>query len=445
MLTDVQAAKTPGVSPEKLSQALDMAIETFIQRNPKSLEKLNEAERNLPGGNTRSVLFYPPFPLFITKGAGAKLWDVDGHEYVDLLGEFTAGIFGHSDPDIRAAIDAALDNGLNLSGHNANEAKLAEAVCSRFPSIDLVRFTNSGTEANVMAVALAKAYTKRSRILVFRGGYHGAVMSFAYPSAPTNLPHDFVFGDYNDAEGAAELIRQNADSLAAVLVEPMLGAGGCLPGTDEFLSTLRAETKKAGALLIFDEVMTSRLSGGGYQAICGITPDLTTLGKYIGGGSSFGAFGGRAEIMAMFDPRRPDALQHAGTFNNNVISMAAGYVGLTKVYTPERAKAHSARGDALRARLNEVLTEQGAPMRVTGIGSLMVFQGTAKPVKSLADAAAGEPRLKDLLFFHLLEEGFYIAKRGFIALTLPTTDENLADFVGSVERFAIRYRDCFTG
>jgi glutamate-1-semialdehyde 2,1-aminomutase len=426
-----------------VTRALDVAVETFVQRNPKSLDQLSYASQAMPGGNTRSVLFYAPFPLIITKGVGARLWDLDDHEYVDLLGEFTAGIYGHSDPDIRAAIEVALDNGLSLSGHNLHEAKLAEAICQRFPSIELVRFTNSGTEANSMAIALAKAYTRRSRILVFRGGYHGALLSFINPDSPTNLPHSWIHGDYNDVSAAVELIRQNADELAAVLVEPMLGAGGCLPASGEFLNALRAETTNAGALLIFDEVMTSRLSGGGHQLLSGVHADLTTLGKYIGGGSSFGAFGGRAEIMALFDPRRSDALQHAGTFNNNVVSMTAGYVGLTKVYTPHRAEELSARGEGLRKRLNELFERYGAPLQMTGIGSLMAVHGTAKPVTSLADSQAGEPRLRDLLFFHLLEEGFYIAKRGFIALTLPTTEEDLGEFVAAVERFVVRYRECF--
>jgi glutamate-1-semialdehyde 2,1-aminomutase len=445
MLTDAQDRKTATVAPDKVAEALAKAVDTFIQRNPKSLAHMNMASSTLPGGNTRSVLFYTPFPLVMARGADARLWDLDGHEYVDLLGEFTAGLYGHSNPVIRAAIDEALDNGLNLSGHGLNEPRLAQEICSRFPSIDLVRFTNSGTEANAMAVALAKAFTRRSRILVFRGGYHGAVMSFRNPDAPINLPHAWIVGEYNDPDSTAELIRRNAGDLAAVLVEPMLGSGGCLPGADEFLSTLRTETTKAGALLIFDEIMTSRLSGGGYQAICGIVPDLTTLGKYLGGGSSFGAFGGRADIMAMFDPRRPDALQHAGTFNNNVISMAAGYAGLSQVYTPQRAKAHSARGEQLRTRLNEVFIRHGAPMCVSGMGSLMAFHGVAGPVQNLTDASKGEPGLCDLLFHHLLEEGFYIAKRGFIALTLPTTEQDLADFVASVDRFVIRYRDCFAG
>ncbi len=423
-----------------IDRALAAHIERYQARHPASRAQFDTAQRTLAGGNTRSVLFYAPFPLAIARGQDCRLWDADGHEYVDLLGEFTAGLYGHSNPVIRAAIDAALDDGINLSGHNLLEARLAELVCARFASIERVRFTNSGTEANLMALAAATAFTGRRKVLVFRGGYHGGVLTFAHGNAPVNVPHDWLIGTYNDAAGAAQLFDAHGPEIAAVLVEPMQGAGGCIPGDPAFLQLLRERASAAGALLVFDEVMTSRLAPGGRQAQLGIAPDLTTLGKYIGGGMSFGAFGGRADVMAQFDPRRPDALAHAGTFNNNVLTMAAGAAGLGTVYTADAALALNARGDALRERLNAICRERELDMQCTGLGSLMNLHPGRTPLRHAGDLQQADARVRDLLFFHLLERGFYLARRGLIALSLPLSDAQLDGFVDAFAGFADSHR-----
>src|SRR4029077_13509181 len=243
------------------------------------------------------------------------LEDADGHQYVDLLGEYSAGLYGHSNPVVIQAMTDALQEGVSRGAHTRYEVDLAEAVCARFASIESVRFTNSGTEANLMALSAARAFTGRGRVMVFRGGYHGGLLTFADGPSPVNVPYDVLLAEYNDAAGAGGLgrehagsppvvpvVREHAGSLACVLVEPMLGSGGCIPGDPAFLSGLREATRQAGALLIFDEVMTSRPGPGGLQERLAIRPDLTTLGKYIGGGASFGAFGGRADVMGLFDP-----------------------------------------------------------------------------------------------------------------------------------------------
>jgi glutamate-1-semialdehyde 2,1-aminomutase len=213
----------------------------------------------------------------------------------------------------------------------------------------------------------------------------------------------------------------------------MLGAGGCIPADPAFLASLRAAAARHGIVLIFDEVMTSRLSPGGRQSDLGIAPDMTTLGKYIGGGSSFGAFGGRAEIMRRFDPRDPGALSHAGTFNNNVISMAAGIAGMTKVLTPEAIRALNARGDRLRGDLNAMFRRRGAKLTATGLGSIIGLHGTAGPVRTLGDLAAADPAIKDLVFFDLAARGYYIARRGFMALSLALTDADCAGLVAALD------------
>jgi glutamate-1-semialdehyde 2,1-aminomutase len=414
-----------------IDAALNEAKEAYVARNPKSLARYVEATAVMPGGNTRTVLHYAPFPLAMGRAAGCRLWDLDGHEFVDFLGEYTAGIFGHSHPVIRAALDGALDGGINYGASNIVEARFARAVCERF-GLERVRFTNSGTEANLLAISLARIFTRRKKVMVFDGGYHGAVFGFAGGGSPINAPFEYVVARYNDPEATRPLI---ADDLAVVILEPMIGSGGCIAADPAFLAMLREETRRVGALLILDEVMTSRLAPGGLQSVRGVKPDLTTFGKYIGGGMSFGAFGGRSDIMDLFDPRRPDALPHAGTFNNNVLTMNAGLVGLTEIYTPDAARALNARGDALRERLNDLCRAADAPVQFTGIGSMLAVHTMRGPVRSPADAAKSDAKLKELFFFDMLAQGIWLARRGMMTLCLPIGDAECDQFAGAVEEF----------
>ncbi|MDF1485823.1 aminotransferase class III-fold pyridoxal phosphate-dependent enzyme [Ramlibacter sp. H39-3-26] len=422
-----------------IAGALADATARFAARHPRSATRLREAQRAMPGGNTRSVLFYPPFPVVMARGDGCRLWDVDGHGYLDALGEFTAGLYGHSNPIIRGAIEAALRHGLSLSAHNEHEPLLALEVQRRFPSMELLRFTNSGTEANLLALAAAWVHTGRRRIMVFDGAYHGGVLSFTAAAMPLNVPHEFVRAPYNDLAAARALALGHADGLAAILVEPMQGSGGCIPGEPDFLHGLRALADDCGALLVFDEVMTSRLAFGGRQGALGITPDLTTLGKYFGGGLSFGAFGGRGDVMERFDPRRPDALAHAGTFNNNVLSMAAGYAGLARVLTADAISGLNLRGELLRERLNGLFARRGVALHCSGMGSLMNLHAVAGPVRTRADLQGEDARAKTLLFFELLERGVYIAHRGLMALSLPWGDSEVDELVSAVDAAVARH------
>ena len=417
----------------ELDATLAQTTARYRARNPGSERLLREAADVLPAGNPRSVLFYTPFPLYMARGEGCHLWDADGHRYLDALGEFTAGIYGHSNPVIRQAIVAALQDGLSLSSHTAREAALAHEIQRRFPGMALLRFTNSGTEANLMALAAATAHTGRRKVLVFNGAYHGGVLSFGGGGSPVNVPHDFVVAPYNDLDAVRALVQAHGPQLAAILVEPMLGAGGCIPAEPAFLHGLRALADACGALLILDEVMTSRLSGGGRQALLGLKPDLTTLGKYFGGGLSFGAFGGRVDVMSRFDPRRADALGHAGTFNNNALTMAAGLAGLTQVLTPAALDALNQRGERLRERLNGVFKRHAVGLQFTGLGSVMQLHATDRPLRSAADLAGADDRVKALLFFDLLERGIFLARRGLVALSLPFGDAEADEFVAALD------------
>ena len=414
---------------------LDRCIQRYIRANPNSARQLDLAAQVMPGGNTRSVLFYEPFPLVMTGGSGCFLEDLDGHRYVDFLAEYTAALYGHSHPIITRALTKAMANGLNLSAHTELEAQLATLIVQRFSCIEQVRFTNSGTEANLLALAAAKAYTGRSGIIAFNGGYHGGVLSFAGANIAMNVPHRVHLADYNDLDSVERLLHEQVD-IAAILVEPMMGASGCICAQPGFLEGLRERSQAHGALLIFDEVMTSRLAPGGLQEKLGIRPDLITLGKYLGGGMPCGVLGGRQDILAQFDPRR-GCLSHAGTFNNNVLTMAAGIAGLEQVYTHDEALTLNARGDRLREQLNEVLAP--LPMQFTGQGSVMNLHPTGLPIRCPADIPTDRNGLRDLFFFHLLECGIYSARRGLFALSLPLTDHELNRLVTATQAFVERY------
>ncbi len=421
-----------------LESAVEEAERRYVGANPESRQRYERALSVMPGGNTRTVLYYDPFPLTFTGGEGATLWDVDGHLYRDFLGEYSAGLYGHSQPAIRRAIAGALEDGIVLGGPNRYEADLAAELCRRFPSLDLVRFCNSGTEANLLSLSVARTVTGRPKAMVFDAAYHGSMLYFGATS-PMTIPVPWVIAPFNDSAGTQALIERHAGELAAVLVEPMQGSAGCLPADRAFLADLRESCTRHGIVLIFDEVMTSRLSPGGLQAALGIVPDMTSFGKYLGGGLSFGAFGGRADIMARLDPRRPDALMHAGTFNNNVLAMAAGLAGLREVLSEEEIRRVNGEGDALRDRLRRIAERHALPVQVTGVGSLIGIHFSARPVRSIRDLAGPDPDLPrrraglmKLLHLDMIAHGQYFSRRGYISLSLPMV---AADFDGLAAAF----------
>ncbi|KAH8687879.1 aminotransferase class-III [Tricladium varicosporioides] len=414
-----------------MEAALEHLRSAYITKNPKSREVFEKAEAILPGANTRAVLYTSPFPLRFIGGQGCYVHSVDGHKYLDFVSEYSAAVFGHSCEPIKDAIKTALDEGTNLGGHNMYEVELANMIVARFDAIEMVRFTNSGTEANLMAIALAIACTGRRKILVFDHGYHGGCLSFHGPDNPINVPYDFVIAPYNDIEATRTLITEE---IAAVLVEPVLGAGGAIPGTHAFLTALRAMTSSVGTVLILDEVMTSRMAPGGMQGYHGIRPDLTTLGKYLGGGLSFGAFGGRRDLMKRFDPRltaKEGGLSHSGTFNNNVLSMAAG-VAAAKILTQEIILRFNELGTSMREAINTTAQSLSiTKFHTTGFGSLIGFH------------FSGENRelLIDCFYFHLLERNIYVGKRGFIALNTVHEERHIELVVAEIRTFLELWRD----
>jgi glutamate-1-semialdehyde 2,1-aminomutase len=421
------------------SQRVERARQEFADRNPQSRVAYEAARQVLPGGHTRTVLTHPPFPLTFVRGEGATLTDADGHTYVDLLGDYTAGLLGHSERRVIDAVTDALNTNVSVGGIHPAEGELARLMCARF-GLDRVRFTNSGTEANLMAITTAMQATGRRTILVMHGGYHGGVLYFASGAAPWNAPYDFAVGTYNDLDATLPLVEHHAGDLAAVLVEPMLGSGGCVPSTPDFMHELFRAVRGVGAICIADEVMTSRHGRRGLVDLLGAEADLTTFGKYIGGGFSFGAFGGRAELMDQYDtgdPTRTRVISHAGTFNNNVATMTAGTVVLRDVFTADLAEAHTARGDGFRADVARVLAQHDLPVSVSGFGSMMSLHARREAPTTPAEAMDRDHALQELLYHGLLERGVYTAFRGMVNVGLAHTDDQLADALDALD-------DCVT-
>lgn len=428
--TGHDGVRFPSIDGPKADDAIRQAHSSYGDRRPNSAREAAAAAKVLPAGSTRSVLDFDPFPFRVSKAEGAELFDVDGNRLVDFLGDYTAGLLGHNPPEVAAAVRAALDRGWSLGSVAHDEHRLAELLCDRFPSIEQIRFTNSGTEANLMAISLARHLTGRTKVMVFEGGYHGGLLYFGGAGTAIQAPYDYVKAIYNDPGSVEAALVEHGDDVACLLVEPMMGSGGCIPAAPGFLQSLRTLCDANGVMLIFDEVMTSRMSTGGAQLRLGVTPDLTTLGKYLGGGLTFGAFGGSAEAMGAFDPKRAGTLTHGGTFNNNVLTMSAGAATVERVLTPQALDDLFESGERFRAAVNDVLSPAG--LSATGWGSLMSIHGAAGEIVQPADFIGMDPRVGELLFHALLDRGFYMARRGFVALSLAITEEHRDGFLAAL-------------
>lgn len=434
----LKSPAAPLANASSIEIALDESRERYAAANPNSADLFRRAQRVFPGGNTRTALYFDPFPLAIERSAGAFVTDLDGHSYLDVLGEYSAGLYGHSPAVALEAAASAAASGIANGAPGIGEFDLAEQICARFPSIERVRFCNSGTEANLYALLLARAATGRRRLIGFGGAYHGGVLSLAHADSPMNVPLRWTVLRFNDPRAAEQIMASIGSDVAAIIVEPMMSNGGCLPATAHFLATLRELCDRHGSLLIFDEVVTSRMGRGGMQHRLGIVPDLTTLGKYIGGGFPLAAFGGRADLLAILDPSEPRHLVHSGTFNNHVVATQAGAAALRELFTPDRADAFYEEGEGLRARLNAIAAETGRAVQFTGCGTVMNIHFVAGPVTAPADLAAEPKQLIQLFHFDMMEAGLYCARRGQINLSLPMGPAEFCRIESAISAFLER-------
>ena len=429
----------------------------YTESTPKSRVLQAEAERFLPGGSSRGTAYFAPYPFFVDRGEGHYVYDVDGNRYLDFMLNATSLIMGHAHADVTRAIQEQAGRGVAFSAPTESQVRLAEMLCDRLPSVDLVRFTSSGTEATMNAIRAARAFTGRSKIAKIEGGYHGS-HDFASvsvtppadsldPDGPTPVPEfpglpeavldNVVVLPYNDLETCEAVIREHGDDLACVIMEAVVSNFGYLPGDAEFLRGVRRLTEDLGILLIFDEVQSFRTAPGGAQERLGVVPDMTALGKIIGGGLPVGAFGGRRDLMEQFDPRHPDAIPHAGTFNANPMTMVAGEATLRGL-TPDVYERMDRLGAALRAKLQAVLDELEVQAVVTGIASLFAISFGVDSVRDYRSKLQGDPAMSSAVFTGLLNEGILLQEKCAGALSVLTTEEEVDTLVDAVRRVVQR-------
>jgi glutamate-1-semialdehyde 2,1-aminomutase len=438
---------------------------TYRRTTPGSRALHERAVKAMPGGTTRTTTYFDPYPLYIERGEGCRVWDVDGTERLDMLGNYTAMIHGHAHRKIVEAIRRQAERGTAFAAANPIEVELATLLCERVPSVEAVRFCNSGTEATMFAMRLARAFTGRPKIARMEGGYHGThdyaevsthplVDEAGPPDAPVARPdstgtpgwvlEQTVVLPFNNPDAAEAILRRHGSEVAAVILEPVIGAGGVIAATPDFLHRLRALTRELGMLLIFDEVISLRVAPGGAQQMYGVMPDLTTMGKIIGGGLPVAAFGGRADIMELLDPRRSGAIAQGGTYNGNPLGMAAGLAAMTEL-TPDVYNDLNRKGARVAELLREVFASHDVPVQVNSVGSLFALHFNDKPVIDYRGVAASDKaRMRDF-FLALLNHGVLVAPRGMGALSTPMGEAEIERFVDAVDATVAEQRPRWNG
>jgi glutamate-1-semialdehyde 2,1-aminomutase len=396
----------------------------FLDPESTSAGLYERARKVMPGGNTRTTVFTAPRPPYAASARGATVTDVDGRERLDFVNNYTALIHGHVHPRIVTAVQQQLGLGSAFAFPTETEITLAEVLADRVPSVDQVRFTNSGTEAVMLAIQGARAFTGRRLIARFDGSYHGT-----YEFGDVMLPH-------NQWDQAADLIERHAADLAAVIVDPLPHGTGFVEPARGFLDNLRDLTSQHGIVLISDEIISFRLGYQGAQGIFGFTPDLTTFGKIIGGGFPIGAFGGRADVMSVFDPSsgHPKA-PHGGTFNGNPISMVAGFQSMNML-TPAAFVRLGDLGEQVRRALADVFEIAGAPWQVSGRGSLFKLHPHQRPLTDhpTARATPAEEALMQRFYVAMLAEGVILTSGLAGCTSTVMEDQHVTQLAESVER-----------
>lgn len=440
------------------------AVPTRGPCNAASAALYERATHVMPSGYTRDLVATKPHPQYAVSGDGCWITDVDGHRLMDWVNNFTALIHGHHRREIVDVIATQAGQLISAILPTEWEVKLAELICGRIPSVERVRFMNSGTEANQVVTKVARAYTGRTKIAKMEGGYHGQydLLEASFqprppawgdarrptpvahnPGTPQSLLDELVVLPLNDLESTRDILRSRAGEIAAVILDPFRLQLGMVEPRLDFLQMLREETHRLGILLIFDEVMCLRVGYHGAQGLLGVTPDLTTMGKIIGGGLPIGGVGGKAEVMSVFDMDRGDnRVKHSGTYTANPMSMAAGFVGMS-LLTPEAFADLDAKGERIREGLERIRRDLGIDGYVSGRASLSALFMTERFIsnyRELAAAVAGGMLERMTLAQKLmLEEGLLTMRGGFVGST-PMTDDDIDFTLAAVRRALARMK-----
>jgi glutamate-1-semialdehyde 2,1-aminomutase len=417
----------------------------------KSTELFEEAKMYIPGGVNSPVRAFKSVggnPIFMQKGSGSKIFDADGNEYIDYIGSWGPHIFGHNPDYIYNALKEALESGTSFGAPTEKEVQMAKLVCELVPSVEKVRMVNSGTEACMSAIRLARGFTGRNKIIKFEGCYHGhadsflikagsGALTFGVPTSPGVTPGsaaDTLNATYNDINSVYELTEKNKEEIAAIIIEPIAGNMGVVPATKQFINSLRELCTSEGIVLIFDEVMTGfRVAQGGAQEIYDIKPDLSTFGKVIGGGLPVGAFGGRADIMDFISPQGP--VYQAGTLSGNPLAMSAGIASLEYIKNnPEIYTVLEEKSLYLENGMKESLNKKGLNYSINRVGSMLCLFFTEQFINNYESAISSDTSKYAKYFHGMLEKGIYLAPAQFEAMFVSTAHTK-ADLDITIEAF----------
>lgn len=429
---------------EKTLEYFESVKKIYADARPNSRRLHTEACKYMPGGDTRTATFFLPFPNFIKYGDGAYMYDEDGFKLLDFQNNYTSLIHGHAHPETVEAVREQIAKGSAYTAPFEKQIELSAILTQRFPSVDMIRYTNSGTEANMHALRIARAYTGKAKIIKTEGGYHGTTDVFEASVDPNikkagtldqikvipesrgvseNALKDVLVVPFNDIERTRKMIEEHHRETACIIIEPIMGSAGQITPDLEYLKFLREITEQYHIVLIFDEVVTGRLSLGGAQKFYGVTPDLTTMGKIIGGGTPVGAFGGKQEIMQMYDPREKK-MYHSGTFNENAVTMAAGLATM-KAYNQEAVDYVNGLGTLFKEGVLKIYDKLGLNMKISGAGSIYNILFTDKEVKNYRDVASAHEELNKVLYMSLLTKGVFDAERGMFCMSTAMTKEDI--------------------
>ena len=416
-------------------------VDAYMEKFPASRERHEKLINYIPGGATRSLSYFKPYPIHIESGKAAFVFTHEGHKLLDVTNAYGAIVHGHGDPDIVKAVQEGITKGSQYSTPTDGQYKLAKLLCERIPGFERVRFVNSGTEATMFALRAARAYTNRDKIIKMSGGFHGTHDCVAASTKknvitagiPKGMTEDMIEVPFNDFQAIEKAVKENSDQLAAVIMEPFLGAGGIVLPAKGYLEHVRKVTQENNVLLIFDEIFSYRVNTGGCQKLYGVTPDLTTVGKVIGGGLPIGVFGGKEEIMNIFCHEKTAApLYHSGTFNGYETLMQAGYAALSKY--DEKAVAYiNNLGDRLQKGLLQSFKENGLNIQSNHIGSLLNIHFVNEAITTSEQVLKSEEQLHTLMHLSMLNRGVFSIPRGLFILSCAMTEDDIYFLIEKID------------